>query len=66
MPYKCLNCGARFDEPHIMHTSYEFHYGVASMFPNLTPLELDVCPCCNDEELEEVYEDDEEEDEHGN
>ena len=59
MPYRCLNCGAKFDEPHIIKTSYEAYYGVASMFPSHTPCSLDVCPCCDDEELEELDEDEE-------
>ena len=61
MLYKCLNCGAIFEKPHIKKTSYEAYYGVWGMFPNRTPLTLEVCPCCYDEEIEEYNEDDEDE-----
>lgn len=61
MPYKCMNCGVKFIEPSIIHTSYESHYGVIGLFSCRTPLELEVCPSCNDEDLEELYEDDERE-----
>ena len=61
MPYKCLNCGKTFDEPHITRTSYEDYYGVGSLFSFRRSLTLEVCPYCDDEEIEEFYEDDEDE-----
>ena len=60
MPYKCNNCGRTFQEPDIQQTSYESYYGVSDLFPNSTPLSLSVCPCCGDDDIEEIYEDDEE------
>ena len=58
MPYRCLNCGAKFEHPHTIHTSYESYYGVSSLFGSKTPLDLDLCPSCDDEDLEE-FDDDE-------
>ena len=49
MPYKCLNCGCRFEEPVAIHTTYESYYGVDHLFSYSTPLNLDVCPNCEDE-----------------
>ena len=67
MPYKCLNCGCSFEEPIIIPTTYESYYGVDHMFSYSTPLDLSVCPNCEDEEIEEVNEfEDEEEEEDGN
>lgn len=69
MPYKCLNCGSIFDEPETINTSYESYYGVSGMFSNSTRMELDVCPCCNDDDITEFYDDEDEEseeDEDGN
>ena len=62
MPYKCLNCGEIFIKPKIIHTSYEDYYGVSGLFSSRTSLELETCPKCDDEEVEEFdedYEDDE-------
>lgn len=61
MPYKCLNCKKKFYQPHIIRTSYEDYYGVDTLFRSRTSLDLEVCPYCNDEELEELedYDDDE-------
>lgn len=65
MPYKCLNCGSRFEEPVTISTTYESYYGVCGMFPNSTPMDLEVCPWCHCEDIEEThgYEAEESEDE---
>ncbi len=59
MPYKCNNCGSTFQEPSIKQTTYESYYGVSDLFPNSTPFLLSVCPHCGDDDIEEIYEDDE-------
>ena len=62
--YRCLNCGEVFEEADEMYTTYEAYYGVSSDFPNRTPLRLEVCPRCESEDIDEVddvYEDEEEE-----
>lgn len=61
MPYRCLNCGARFDEPYTKHTSYESYYGVSGMFGSSTPLDLELCPSCDDEDVEEFCDDERDE-----
>lgn len=63
MPYKCLNCGYRFEEPETIPTTYESYYGVGGMFPNSTAMDLYVCPWCNDEDIEEIHGEDEESEE---
>lgn len=60
--FRCLNCDKKFDEPIEIETTYENYYGVSSMFGNLTPLTLHVCPYCESDEFGECDEDDEEED----
>lgn len=52
--YKCRDCKKEFEEPNIKKTTYELYYGVASEFPNHTPLELEVCPFCGSDNIEKV------------
>lgn len=62
--YRCLNCRCEFDEPDVIHTSYEVYYGVASDFGSRTSLTLEVCPRCESDDIDEVddiYEEEEEE-----
>lgn len=62
--YRCLNCRYEFDEPDEIHTSYEAYYGVASDFGSRTSLTLEVCPRCESDDIDEVddvYEEEEEE-----
>ena len=59
--WECQDCGKRFDDPEIRHTTYESYYGVSNMFENSTDLELYICPCCGSEDIKEFYEDEEEE-----
>lgn len=59
--YKCNNCGCRFDEPYVKHTTYEAYYGVSSYFDSYNKLELKCCPECESDDFDSVY--DEEEDE---
>lgn len=57
----CKHCENEFDEPKIVHTSYELYYGVASLFDNSTPLEYLACPYCGDENITEKREEEGEE-----
>lgn len=57
--YRCNYCGATFDEPYELHTTYEDYYGTYS-FASGTRLVLDVCPKCGSEEYEEYDEEEEE------
>ena len=59
--YKCNNCGCEFDDPIVIKTSYESYFGVGGLFPNHNYLEYLACPCCKDDDFEEVYEYEEEE-----
>lgn len=62
--YRCLNCGEEFYEPDGIRTTYEAYYGVASDFPDSHPMTLEVCPRCKSDDIDEVddvYEDEEEE-----
>lgn len=60
--YICNECGERFDEPEIESTTYEDYYGVGSEFIGKTHLEVEICPYCGSEDIDEV--DDEEEEDH--
>lgn len=57
--FKCLNCGHEFEEPKVLHTTYEIYYGLD--MPSHTPLTLYVCPCCGCDEIEEIEDDYEDE-----
>lgn len=50
--YVCNNCKKEFFEFKKIKTTYESYYGVASEFPNSTPLELKVCPFCDSDDIE--------------
>ena len=52
--YKCNNCRIKFEEPDTLNTTYEAFYGVSSLFPNYTHLDMQVCPRCNDDDFSEV------------
>lgn len=56
--YRCKECGELFYEPTKYKTSYESYYGVSSDFPNSTSLELELCPCCGEDSVEEISEED--------
>lgn len=51
--YRCKNCGCRFDEPKELNSTWEAYYGISGMFDYSTPMTRNVCPECNDEEIEE-------------
>lgn len=55
--YRCKNCGCRFDEPKELSSSWEAYYGISGMFDYSTPRTAYVCPECNDDEIEEEYDD---------
>ena len=58
--FKCENCGYEFEEPKIVHTTYEDYYGVRGEFANVHKLKYLACPHCNSEMIEEVLADEEE------
>lgn len=62
MEYICNECGENFDEPEIESTTYEDYYGVGSDFIGKNYLEVEICPYCGSEDIDEV-DDEEEEDE---
>ena len=55
--YKCNNCNCEFEEPRTLKTSYESYYGVSGEFLGSTPLEIEVCPCCEDNNFEIIRDD---------
>ena len=55
--YRCKNCGCRFDEPKELNSTWEAYYGISGMFDYSTPRTAYVCPECNDDEIEEEYDD---------
>lgn len=56
---KCNNCCKTFEIPRTRKTTYENYYGVESEFRNKTPLIIEMCPYCGDEDIEEEIEEDE-------
>lgn len=62
MEYVCNDCKKRFDEPDIEVTTYEDYYGVGSEFMGKNRLEVECCPYCWSEDIDEV-DDEEDEDE---
>ena len=50
--YECQCCGAYFDEPEVKETTYESYYGLD--FPNSNPMRLEVCPCCQADDIYEM------------
>lgn len=61
--YQCNNCDEHFVEPSVLETTYENFYGVETFFNGTTPLALDVCPYCGDEDIKEIKEIEEKEEE---
>lgn len=49
--YHCDNCRNIFEEPHVVHTSYEAYYDAP--VGGYTPMNLYVCPRCGNEYIEE-------------
>lgn len=52
---KCNTCKCVFEEPMIMYTTYEEFYGVYELFSSHNQLELQVCPNCKSEDIEEDF-----------
>lgn len=52
--FKCTKCDNNFFEPNRKKMSYEDYYGVSDLFGNYNYTELEVCPECGDEDLEEL------------
>jgi len=61
--WKCNRCKKEFEEPNVRHTTYESYYGVGGEFGSSTPMELLVCPYCGDENIKEIYEEEDDEEE---
>lgn len=60
MEYICNECGENFDEPEVEPTTYEDYYGVGSDFIGKNYLEVEICPYCGSEDIDEVDEDEDE------
>jgi hypothetical protein len=52
--YRCNNCRSEFEEPERRNVIAEEHLGISNMFPNITRMDLFVCPSCGDDDLEEL------------
>ena len=65
--YRCLNCGARFEEPEYETVCFEELYGVGSMFPDRHYGTFANCPECGGaidieyDTYDEEYEDEQDE-----
>lgn len=58
--YKCNNCDATFEEPEWKRICFEQEYGVANLFETRTYTNIQVCPCCKEDEIEEIEEEENE------
>ena len=61
--FRCYNCKEEFDDPEVVHTTYEDYYGVSSEFGSSTSCYLNTCRYCGSEEVEEFEQEDEDEEE---
>lgn len=52
--YICNTCKSRFDEPNKENITFEDYYGVGNLFASRTRTTLDVCPYCDDDDIEEL------------
>lgn len=52
--YKCNNCDERFVEPARKNIVAEDYLGIGNLFPNKTRMDIDLCPNCNDDDIEEL------------
>jgi len=50
----CTNCNKEFDEPRIEKTTYEDYFGVVNEFKNHHSMNLEKCPYCGSDEIEEM------------
>lgn len=49
----CRNCHKEFDRPKLRKTTYEALYGVAGEFGSRTPVTIEICPYCGDDDIED-------------
>ena len=49
----CRNCHKEFDRPKLCKTTSEAMYGVAGDFGSRTPVTIEVCPYCDDDDIED-------------
>lgn len=52
--YICNTCKSRFEEPNKESITFEDYYGVGNLFASRTRTTLDVCPYCDDDDIEEL------------
>lgn len=52
--YYCNNCDEQFEEPKINKIIFEEYYGVSNLFPDRHKVDLEVCPNCGDDNIEEM------------
>lgn len=52
--YRCNNCNAKFEEPTMKRICFEQEYGVANLFDSRHYTNIEVCPSCEDGDIEEL------------
>lgn len=52
--YYCRDCKNEFDEVKQKRISFEDYYGVSVLFPDKHEMNLEICPHCGSEEIEEM------------
>ncbi|MEI3530648.1 MAG: hypothetical protein V8Q75_06305 [Bacilli bacterium] len=54
--YRCCNCRSEFEETDSKRICFEQEYGIANLFDTRTYTNIQVCPNCKDDDIEEVEE----------
>lgn len=52
--YRCCKCYEMFEEPETKNIISEEYLGINHLFPNQTRMNVDICPSCGDEDIEEL------------
>lgn len=52
--YRCNNCNEMFEEPETKNLIAEEYLGVSHLLQGCTRMDINICPCCNDDDLEEL------------
>lgn len=53
--FVCNHCGEIFNEPEYEQVCWEDYYGVSAMFDSRNYSDVEVCPECYSDDIEEYY-----------
>lgn len=52
--YRCNNCNEKFEEPETKNIIAEEYLGISTLMQGRTRMDINICPCCNDDDIEEL------------